>query len=353
VLSKKYYVDFKLLDVCLRFHSEQKELIKFAEHYSCLRVNKDQIQPHIIVNFSLTKKYFPDETYKKISRNIWLGTDTVFLSEIELFPGLCVNATIKNDTLFVDAFLLEKKASPLRQILFSYKNNKQQTYYKYIGIIYFLIYIPFFYYLERLRNHYLLHASAVSVKHKGILLTGLGGVGKSTFSLGMLLLEKSCFLSDNLIFYNAQKIFPFPEPIALNPQFLNLIGKAGEYIIPLNLPSSHNRMYYQPAPEITCSEEIPKYLFWLQWGTENKCEPLNTEICTQHLLNINLLAKELREYYMFAAALDLSISRSFKPDSYYQMLYSFLSSIDCYRLEFKPGIEIQDVLNETISAIIS
>jgi len=169
----------------------------------------------------------------------------------------------------------------------------------------------------------------------------------------MLLLEKSYFLSDNLVFHNTQKIFPFPEPIALNPHFLNLIGKAGKNIISLDIPSSHDRIYYQPDPEITCHEEVPKYLFWLQWGTENTCEPLNTEICTQHLLNINLLAKELREYYMFAAALDLASSHSLKPDSYYQMLYSLLSNIDCYRLEFKPNIDIQTVLNETVSTIIS
>ncbi|MFQ5335000.1 MAG: hypothetical protein ACE5DN_02890, partial [Flavobacteriales bacterium] len=41
----------------------------------------------------------------KISRNIWVGESCVFISEIERFPGLQLEARIDDKTLQINAYL--------------------------------------------------------------------------------------------------------------------------------------------------------------------------------------------------------------------------------------------------------
>ncbi len=344
--------DFKLLNTALRLRSNRPEFSDFAKSFTGLSIQEGEVtKPEIEVNLTFNESFRPDTGYKKVSRHIWLGNSGVFISEFEKCPGLSLKANEKKGKLYIDAFFTETKLNPLKKILF-YPRSKGFKLYISIVLIYYLIYLPFIYYLERHRHLYLLHAAAFEYKRQGIILAGLGGVGKSTFSLAPLFLTDSKFLSDNLIFHDEGKIYALPEPIALNPENTDILGNIEQILQPKNIRSSHNRMFYRIKPELFCPETIPKYLFWLQWGTENKIRPIEPDVCRNHLLNINLLAKELRGYYVLAAAFDLARPGILPADAYYRNLGNLLSNLACFSLEFKPGVNLKTVFNETVAKVV-
>ena len=346
-------MDCKLLGVCLRLHSEQKELADFIRDYAGLQTNfSGERDPDICVNFKVNDHFQVGKNYRRISRNIWLSKSSVFISEIERFPGLKLEAKIEEGRFYVNAFLVDKNQSVLRKMISHLISKENYKDYKFIGLLYYIIFIPFFYYLERFRNLFLLHASAIKYHEKGVILSGLGGIGKSTFSLGTLLLKGCTFISDNLIFYDYQNIYSCPEPIALDTRSIDILKDVTNLLIPKRFEFTHGRMLYKIKQEAISSEAIPKYLFWLQCGNENKILPLDKDTCIRHLSNINLLAKEVREYYILAAAFDLVLPKSLSRNSYGKTLTSLLSSVDCFVLQFKPGDDLETVFNKTLNRVL-
>jgi hypothetical protein len=345
---------FNLLGVQLQFDSDENEFIEYLRHFVCLPIKESKdLDPHIHVNFFLNKKIEKLDDYQKIARNIWLKKDAIFLSEIEKCPGLQIKLRRKNNKLFLDAYFYHATARLKDKMFSHFKFNKISREFRLISFTYYLVYYPFFYYLERFCGLCLLHAAAVEYNKIGVLIPGLGGIGKSTISLGSLASNGYRFISDNIILFNKEKIYPFPEYIGLDAKSLGMLAKLKDLLIPQkSIVFSHNRVYYHLKQSSTSREADPKYLFWLQLSNINQVLPLNKETCAKYLLNMNLLAKELREYYVIASAIDLAFSCSLSPNTYFNRFTRFLSGIDCYILQYTGDEDIEHIFKETISKII-
>ena len=347
-------MNFELLGIHLQLITNQKEFTEYLRFFSCLQMEENtNSDPDICVQFYFNKPFKKINDYKKIARNIWIGNNRIFISEIERCPGLKLEVITKNNKLIIDAYFFDKTRNIMKRVIPYFRVNKRKREFQFIALIFYLIYYPFFYYLERFSNFCILHAAAFEYNEKGVLLPGLGGIGKSTFSLGSLVSNRNRLISDNIIFCHSKKIYRFPELIALDLKSIRILKLIEDLLIPKkSIIFSHNRTYYQLNSEFISNESIPKYLFWLHLGNENKVLSLDKESCVRHLLNINLLAKELREYYLLAAAFDLAFSHSFSPTTYSNNLSDLLSNVDCYVLQFKPGDDIKTIFDETIARII-
>jgi len=340
-----------LLGINLSFRTHNHELIDFIDVFSGMEtVENTKGRPHIIVNFGNMGNFEIDKTFNRISRSIWLKDSCVYLSDIERFPGLRIKASLEGETLIIDADY-RKKSGALHRIVSMARKNRQTSLFN-MGIVYYLIYFPILYYVEHLRGLYLLHAGAIEHNGKGFILSGLGGVGKSTFIIGSLFLNGTRMLSDNLIFYGQNKVFPFPEPVALNRYNKVLPGDFKKILIAKNLATTHGRSLYAPKPELRCPEATPTHLFWLQWGHENRLVPVNREKMKQKLLLINYLAKELREYYILAASFDLAFSLTIPQSKYDEALSRLLSNVDCRLLTFRPNMDMETVIKQTLGKAI-
>jgi len=346
--AQTHYIDLQLLDVALRLTSPQKEILDFVTSFTGLSTQNGEISdPNIYVELEFTKQVQIDKHYNKISRNIWLHNSSVFVTEIPKFPTLGLEVNMKDSKLYINAFLSDKKTSAWKNILDYISVSHKPKFYNLIALTYYLVYFPLAYYLERFSNLFLLHASAFEYGQHAVILSGLGGVGKSTFSLATLFLEGSKVISDNLIFHDTKNIYSFPEPIALDPKSINMLATTEQILIPQQIPSGHNRFYYHIRPENRSHCATPKYLFWLQSGNENKLTPVDTAKCIKNVLNINLLANELREYYLLAAMFDLALPQPLAQNSYFHNLSNLLENIDCFILEFKPGDDIETIFAES------
>ena len=90
--------------------------------------------------------------------------------------------------------------------------KSQESYF--FEVTYPLVYYPLFWYLEYFKETYILHASALTLDNRGIVICGMEGIGKTSMVLS-LISKTDTWISDNLIFYNTQGISSCYELIRL------------------------------------------------------------------------------------------------------------------------------------------
>lgn len=190
-------------------------------------------------------------------------------------------------------------------------------------LVYFMVYYPMAWYLERTRGWGLLHASAVTLPDGGaVLLSGLGGVGKSTLGLALLqgqdaggasqALASSVgtrsvpkLLSDNLLFHDEQSVYACPEPVRLDARSLAGIGgSAGAQRTGLPV-SAHPKPTYRVDRNLTSMAAPPEAVYFLRFARRSGETPIPAARAAEMLLAGNDLAREIKDYRPCAALLTM------------------------------------------------
>ena len=109
-----------------------------------------------------------------------------------------------------------------------------------------------FFLWARTMNMFMLHAAAVGVKGKGVLITGKGGSGKSTLSISCLL-EGMDFVADDYTLISGQgQLFAFPlyTSVLLNPDMAQQL----EPDMPVTYvnPARGNRLCFDASSHLFC-----------------------------------------------------------------------------------------------------
>jgi len=180
----------------------------------------------IYVNILLNGQIGRLNNYQKIARNVWLKKDRIFISKIEKCPGLKIKFRRIGNKLFVDAYFNDDTRKFKDKIASYFKIDQINRELRFISFIYYLIYYPFFYYLERLCDFFL-HAAGIENYEIGIIQSGLGGIGKSTFTVSILLSADCKILSDTIIFNDTHNIYSQPGAIALGRDSWLIIIRIG------------------------------------------------------------------------------------------------------------------------------
>jgi hypothetical protein len=129
-----------------------------------------------------------------------LGNDheLIWLNTLRL-PGLQLRFSREGDLLHFD-------------VAYRYHSQKIETtpdyeYTKYFSLMSYLVYYPLMWYLENFRGWTILHASALASANGGIIIGGLGGVGKTTTCVALLQRPGISLVSENLIFTDGDFVY--------------------------------------------------------------------------------------------------------------------------------------------------
>jgi hypothetical protein len=173
-------------------------------------------------------------------------------------------------------------------------------------LMYFAIYYPMAWCLQRGRGWGLMHASAVAMPSgRAVVLAGMGGVGKSTLGLSLLSRPGARLLSDNLLFFDAHHLYSCPEPVRLDDLAVKGIAGAGVEPERSALPlTAHPKPTYALPPGLRADAAPPSAVFFLRAGAEPSCEPIDTGRAARLLAAGNDLAREIEDYRPCAALLD-------------------------------------------------
>lgn len=115
-------------------------------------------------------------------------------------------------------------------------NLPEYEYKSYFSLMSYLVYYPLMWHLETFHGWTPLHASALATPHGGIIIGGLGGVGKTTTCVGLMQREGIELIAENIIFTNGELINPCCEPIRLDQRSLGMLGDHPEGMAPMFFP---------------------------------------------------------------------------------------------------------------------
>lgn len=328
--------------VGLELRSDNPRFLSYARRY--LRdlvapsVERAQIQVHLAWGRSIA----PATAESLGRRLLWDGTRIV-QTEVLALPGLQIGAALDGDRLVVDAgYRFPSHRSRLDHVLQGQAGEARL----FVTLIYFLVYFPLCWYLERERGWYLLHAAAVAYPSGGVLLAGLPGVGKSTFTLALLADPAVRLLADNLVFHDGKQVYAFPEPIHLDRRSRALLPDMGGRLGAAGQAFSHGRYDYQLAPADRADATCPRVIGVLRLAPQTEIRAMSREVCLERLLAYDRLAKEVDEYSKQAAVFSLLAPQPGASRGRLEALECLLAKVDCYEIAVPSGVNLGPVAEQ-------
>ena len=174
-------------------------------------------------------------------------------------------------------------------------------------LMYHMIYFPIAWHLQRSRGWGLLHASAVALSDgRAVVLSGMGGVGKSTLGLSLLSRPGARLVSDNLLFHDEERIYACPEPVRLDATALAGISEGGVEPERSALPSTaHPKPTYRVEESRRALAAVPSTVIFLRVAEEPGAGSIDTSDAAEMLRAGNDLAREIENYRPCASLLTM------------------------------------------------
>ena len=210
-------------------------------------------------------------------------------------------------------------------------------------LMYFMIYYPMAWQLEQTRGWGLLHASAVTMPSgRAVLLSGMGGVGKSTLGLSLLSHPGVKLLSDNLIFHDEERIYSCPEPVRLDAASVAGMAETGLEPERTNLPSTaHPKPTYRVGAARRAAAGPPGAVFFLRFASKSGVTPIDPDRAASMLVAGNDLAREIKDYRPTSALLSiLAAERGHPRPAARARLEQLLDSVPCAIFRIGEGEKI-------------
>ncbi len=242
-----------------------------------------------------------------------------------------------------------RKLEYLRKVRMDRKRNRL-----FFKLMYFMVYYPMAWKMERDRGWGLLHASAVTLPSgKTVILSGLGGVGKSTLGLALLSRPGARLLSDNLLFHDERRIYSCPEPLRLDEASVSGMEQAGVEPERTGLPrAAHPKPTYRVEASQRAPAGKPSAVYFLRFGPRPTLDPIDTLRAAEMLRASGDLAREIKDFNPCAALLTLlSAGRGAPPRAERASLERLLEPVRCGILHIGEGESVSETMERLVEHV--
>ena len=253
----------------------------------------------------------------------------------------------QNQYLFEVAYSFHPKQDKLKDL-------PEYEYKSYFSLMSYLVYYPLMWHLETFHGWTPLHASALATSRGGIIIGGLGGVGKTTTCVGLMQRKDIELIAENIIFTNGKLINPCSEPIRLDERSLGMLGNRREGLVPMFFPEGlKEKWLFNIKSDAIRENVIPTVLFLPTFSSQRYLTPIPPDIAAEKLVAINRLTLELDDYAWYAAALDMTWPRPGLAERRIQVLQKLTERIRCFELgvDRSAGVDavVEDILKATFA----
>ena len=304
-------VDLDMQGVRLQIRSEYEDLVEYVRMHLPDHVTAGQAEPHIQVNVDWHEGrdldaeallVFPgQEALDRVGKRLLAGPDTLVWTNLLRIKNLSMRFRMHDDQLVIDAiYVYAPRASKL-------ETEPNYKYKKFFGLMSWFVFHPLAWYLEHFRGIYLMHASGIDIGGHGVVIGGVGGVGKTTTGVSLLAHEGTRLVSENLIFYDAERIYSCYEPIRLDDESVELLGTRRQILSPADIPDGANHKNVYHVRRSAVAESVPaSALFMPRFTKQGFVRPLAVEPCMELLLAFNELTREVNDAMWFSATLNVA-----------------------------------------------
>lgn len=266
------------------------------------------------------------------------------------------------DTLRMKGLQLRFRRAPARwdfDVAYCFHPKKEKLdhlpeyeYKRYFSLMSFLVYYPVIWYLENFRGWTILHASALASRAGGIMIGGLGGVGKTTTCIALMQHPGIKLVAENIIFTDGEFIYPCPEPIRLDGGSLTLLGEHPPDLIPMNFPEGLKDKSLFHLGNHAFSEWVkPAALFLPQFSPQRYLTPLAPAIAAEKVVAMNRLTREVDDYGWYAAALEMHWPQPGQAAKRLAILQRLAQNARCYELGIDRTAGVAAVVDDILKTL--
>lgn len=306
-------------------------------HFNKVLLKSNSPKTQIKVDIQWRKEalgFLDNKNSEKIAANTFLGKDQVCTTrKISKRKKVMFLFNLKDNIMTVKA---QTRFKAFKDTL-RYKIFKKPQEGFFFELTYPLIYYPLFWYLERFHDTYPIHAGALDMGGKGVVVCGLEGTGKTTLSLLLAKKLGARFLSDNLTFYDNQSIYPCYEPVRIHKNESDLLWK--DNFSKINKFKTL-KDFYEPT-EVNKEGVVPRLFIFPIFSKEFSIDKISQDRCVSKILNLNQLTQELGNYTEYASLFNLLDPQSDIFQKRQKTLSNILSNANCYQLRMRKddGVE--------------
>lgn len=304
-LRVQFSSDLAALNAFTRTHFDKREQETAAQRQK----EPADIEAHV----QWTEGASPRATYTplppgwtRLDRDINIGGEKLAWTHIDDFKEFQLHFDLEENRLRLQGLYsfslsLDPRRNRLKKALY-WRRLVTLREKRFSTILYYTMYYPAFGRLER-RGLFPLHAAAVDLGGKGVVLCGLPGCGKSTLSLALLALPEARLLSDNIIFFDREQVFRCPEPVLVDDRSLQLIGEANSLLQGLGRHHVYGRVWCHLPAHRLVDQTVPRLWLFVGIGTQSRLRPLSFPEALQRFTAVNQIALEMRRYLVYRAVL--------------------------------------------------
>ncbi|MDZ7359726.1 MAG: hypothetical protein ONB46_03215 [candidate division KSB1 bacterium] len=234
------------------------------------------------------------------------------------------------------------------------ENLPEYEYKKYFSLMSYLVYYPLMWHLERSLGWTVFHASALASPAGGILIGGLGGVGKTTTCVALMQRPGIELVAENIIFTDGEWIYPCYEPIRLDENSLAMLGNDLQGLAPMTFPEGlKDKSLFHLRANGRLNKVKPAALFLPQFSPRRYLTPLPPPLAAEKMAAMNRLTRELDDYAWYAAALEMHWPQAGQAAKRLEVLRRFAEATRCFELGIDRTAGVEAVVMDILNAIDS
>jgi hypothetical protein len=239
---------------------------------------------------------------------------------------------------------------------FDPKSDKQAVpeyeYKGYFSLLSYLVYYPLFWYLEQFRGWTAMHASALAWQQRGVVIAGVGGVGKTTTCVALMELGGMELISENLILTDGERIYQCLEPIRLDDMSLAILGDNLGALRPIAFPDGlkDKGMYHLDVHALDANVRAAVLLL-PTFSARRYVKPLPPALAAERIVAMNRLTKELDDYGWYAAAANLVWTKPRRTADAATALHRLTRGARCFELGIDRSAGIEAVVEDIVATL--
>jgi hypothetical protein len=340
------HITIGLHGAALRLQSNRRQLIDYARSHFSGSLVSSAPDIEVSLQWSNSSSKTPPGEWDRVDRVILARENEVFWEETTDLAGLALHFRLEPNLWIEGHFrhsALRSAAKSAAKRLVGRFELKGAVYHM---MNYLLVYYPLFWHLETVRAMHPLHACAVDLGGRGIVLAGLSRVGKSSLALHMVGQRGARLLSDNLILHDGLNAYSVPEPIRLDQASQQMLGEL-RCLAKIPQDAFWERDVFVLSDDARAQEVPISGVFLTRFA--NKAEPrrLGFEEALAALGDLSLIAWELRRYGEYASVVNQAAGRDLVGIRR-SALKKLVESVPCFELPIIKGDEPDRIVDEAI-----